>query len=181
MIPYAGIHFADDDRFLFSDVGTRDSEKDDGPVVGIRLDVPIRGPWSAELSYGWTSFAFDHLLSTIEEPLGAPARETYDMHSVEAALVWTGLPGSPARPFATLGAGIAHVDFDIETAGASLGTVESDTETAIVGGGGLLFRPAKRIGVRLDLRDHIRFCSEICAAEETLHELELSVGAAIGL
>jgi hypothetical protein len=178
--PYAGAHFSDEERFLLSESGTFESEVDDGPVVGLRIGIPIRGLWTAELTYGWTSFEVEHLVGTIEEPSGVFARETYDMHFVEAGILWTALPDRPVHPFATLAAGIARVSFSAELLGMDLGIDQSDSEAAIAAGGGIVWQAAERVGIRLDVRDHIRFCSDICGEDAKLHEVELSVGATIG-
>jgi hypothetical protein len=179
--PYAGAHFSDEDRFLLSESGAFESEVDDGPVVGLRIGIPIHGLWTAELTYGWTSFEVEHLVGTIEDPDGVLARETYDVHFVEAGILWTALPDRQVHPFATLAAGIARVGFGAEFAGIDLGMDQSDSEPAIAAGGGIVWQTAERVGIRLDIRDHVRFCSDICGEDTTLHEVELSVGATIGL
>jgi hypothetical protein len=120
-------------------------------------------------------------VGTIEDPDGVLARESYNVHFVEAGILWTALPGRQVHPFATLAAGIARVGFEAEFAGIDLGADQSDSEAAIAAGGGIVWQVAERVGMRLDIRDHIRFCSDICVEDATLHEVELSVGATIGL
>jgi opacity protein-like surface antigen len=179
--PYAGAHFSDEDRFLLSESGAFESEVDDGPVVGLRIGIPIHELWRAELTYGWTSFEVENLVGTIEDPDGVLARETYDVHFVEAGIRWTALPDRQVHPFATLAAGIARVSFSAELLGMDLGIDHSDSEAAIAAGGGIVWQAVERVGIRLDARDHVRFCSDICGEDATLHEIELSAGATIGL
>jgi hypothetical protein len=180
--PYVGAHFADEDRFLLSGSGASESEVDDGPVVGLRVGIPFRGPWTAELTYGWTSFEVRHRVATIEEPEGVIARETYEVHFVEAGILWTALSDRLLSPVATLAAGIAHVDFEAEFGGQELpGLGQDDAEVAIVAGGGVVWRAAERVGIRVEVRDHVRFCSDICGEDATLHEMEISGGATISL
>jgi hypothetical protein len=132
--PYAGAHFSDEDRFLLSESGAFESEVDDGPVVGLRIGIPIHELWRAELTYGWTSFEVENLVGTIEDPDGVLARETYDVHFVEAGILWTALPDRQVHPFATLAAGIARVSFSAELLGMDLGIDHSDSEAAIAAG-----------------------------------------------
>lgn len=81
--PYVGAHFADEDRRL--PFGSRKTIED-GPVFGLRVGIPFSGPWSAELTYGRTSFEVRHRVPTIEDPEGILARDMYDLHIFDATL-----------------------------------------------------------------------------------------------
>jgi hypothetical protein len=179
--PYIGLHFASDDRSILSASEAFETELDDGPVTGLRVGFPITGPWGVEVTYGWTAFDFESRVSTIEEPLGILTRERYDVHFLEAGILWTALSDRTVYPFATFAAGVARVDLDIEFAGIDTGEIASDSETVLAAGGGIFLRSSERLRIRVDGRDHVRFCSEICGRDKTLHEFELSGGVEIRL
>ena len=113
VVPFAGAHFIDGDRWLAADLQSLGSETDSKPILGVRVDIPFRESWAV------------------------------------------GLEGIP----------------DV-----------TKTEAAIAAGGGVVWQATSRLGVRFDVRDHARFCRDLCdEPPETLHDLELSGGIAIHL
>lgn len=178
---YAGAHFSDRDRFTLLESGTVESDIEDGPIVGLRMAVPIRSGWSAEFSYGWTTFEVQYRGGTIEDPEGILiATDGYDLHQLELGLRWSALAGRTMSPFVTLAPGLAVVTFDSEFLEMETGKV-TKTEPTIGLGGGLVWRASEALGIRADVRDHIRFCGDLCLEDETLHGLELSGGVEIRL
>ena len=181
MSPYIGATFSDDDRFLIVETPAVDTEVDDGPIVGVRVSVPVRRGWAAELSYGWSRTDVEFSVPTIEEPLGVISEDKYTFHHLGLGVRWTALPGAAWRPFLTVAPGFVRVTFDPEFFGEDLEDDVTETEIELGVGGGVVWNLREALGLRVDLRDHVRFCQEFCLDDTTLHAFELSAGAAIGL
>ena len=146
------------------------------------MGIPIRGPWSAELTYGWTSFDVRAHVTFEPGPLTIPDMELpfgqFDLHFLELGVRWEVSGEGPIRPFLILAPGITFARFgnDLLLLGEELDWL---SDPALGLGGGLVWEVREGVGIRLDARDHVRFCSDACFPEATLHDIELSAGIAL--
>lgn len=173
--PYLGVYWFDDGAL---DADFQEAEFDAGPILGARVSVPIGRGWAVGGGYGLALLPLSIAVTTIEgnrEVVELDARE----HLYYGALEYGSLR---QRPFGFLISGeLGGATYSPESGG--------NTSDFLAGfGAGLAFRQGERLGVRFDIRDHLRFCSRgvvgeragLCLRDdEVLHNFELSGGVTL--
>lgn len=170
--PYAG-HFGFDGESLERTLGAFES----GPLFGIRVSLGGGAPITGDIAYG--RFAFDVTTTAVPDVSpGRPFDEDTSIHLLYGALGWHPSVGGPVDLFLSAGAGVARV---------SPARRDGSTDLLLNYGAGASFPVAEKIRIRADLKDHVQLCDEpdsfqesgACLEEETLHNVELSVGVVL--
>lgn len=184
--PYLGVYWFDDNAldFPFQEV-----EFGAGPILGARVLYPLGEHWWIGGGYGYASYNVTFRIPTVIEPEGLVVEGDASEHLYYGTLEYAPLPPDPVG-----------VHFLGELGGATYTPEDGESTRDLLAGfgAGLDLRAGERGTIRLDLRDHLRFCSQgafavplgrvagsqaskadvggLCEEDQILHNLELSAG-----
>jgi hypothetical protein len=124
---------------------------DAGPVFGARLGYRFKPRWAVEASYGYAS------LDATSEGFGSVDGR---LHLYHAGLVFLTPPSARAQVAISAGAGGLRYAYDeFERRGVLLQGESWAHELIVSFGAGLVVNLGRHVGLRVEARDHVQFCS----------------------
>ena len=180
--PYVGVLMISDSELDEEDFGVT---IDPSLTVGGRIGTMIRENWMIEAAAGWSPVSVDFEDGAVSAEGDGTATLFY------GALGYVFPTSGAAKFFLSAGGGI--IRFDLDEVEGEDAEVDASSDPIATLGAGVIWAINDRFDLRLDVKDHLAFCSAIdedeteaeltlCPADDkVLSHFELSGGLSFGL